>query len=161
MAGFITLEDGRAYAASNWGYDAVVERIADALPETDDGHALKDWLMEQRVAVKGIGRVDLRELTLENRQLFQAAAREAFNLAEQQGPEGWHDPEFYVPVGSSGSTTWIMMMDSIRAGQPPSFFYPEMIVVIPPTGEQLGPGWAFPSSPQGRSVPRNEESSWC
>ena len=144
MAGFITLEDGRAYAASNWGYDAVVERIADALPETDDGHALKDWLMEQRVAVKGIGSVDLRELTLENRQLFQAAARKAFDLAEQPGPEGWHDPEFY--------TGWIerfhdliKMMDSIRKAEPPSAFNPHMIDVIPPTGERAGPGWSSPS----------------
>jgi hypothetical protein len=39
MAGFITLEDGRAYAASNWAYAALVERIADALPETDDGQS--------------------------------------------------------------------------------------------------------------------------
>src|ERR1022692_1100776 len=91
MAGFIILEDGRAYAAANWAYDAVVERIADALPETDDGHALKDWLKEQRVAVKGLGSVDLRELTAVNRQLFQAAARKAFSLSEHQGPEGWHD----------------------------------------------------------------------
>lgn len=59
MAGFITLKDGRAYAASNWAYDADVERIADALPENDDGHALSDWLKKQRVAVKGLGSVDL------------------------------------------------------------------------------------------------------
>ena len=82
MAGF-TLEDGRAYAAANWVCDAVVERIADALPHTDDGHALSNWLKEQQFAVKGLGRVDLRDLTRENRQLFEAAARKALRFAEQ------------------------------------------------------------------------------
>lgn len=140
MAGFIILEDGRAYAAANWAYDAVVERIAEALVETADGCALSDWLKEQRIAVKGLGSVDLRELTPENRQLFQAAARRAFNLSEQQGQQGWHAPEAY--------TGWIdrfhdliIMMDSIRRGDPPSAFNPHMIDVIPPTWNQAGPGW--------------------
>ncbi len=143
MAGFIILEDGRAYAAANWAYDAVVERIGDTLPDTDDGRALSDWLKEQRVAVKGLGSVDLREFTPENRQLFEEAARRAFSLAEQQGPEGWQDIEAY--------TGWIerfhdliIMMDSIRAGVPPSAFNPHMVDVIPPTGARAGPGWSSP-----------------
>ena len=61
MAGFIVLEDGRAYAANNWSYDAVIERIARALPETSAGRALSDWLMAQRCIVRGagLGSVDL------------------------------------------------------------------------------------------------------
>jgi hypothetical protein len=34
MAGFITLEDGRAYAAANWVHVAVIEKIVDALSDT-------------------------------------------------------------------------------------------------------------------------------
>jgi hypothetical protein len=65
MGGFIILEDGRAYTANNWSYDAVVERIARALPETDAGRALSDWPMDQRCVVQGpgLGSVDFRELT--------------------------------------------------------------------------------------------------
>jgi hypothetical protein len=143
MAGFIILEDGRAYAAANSAYDAVVRRIADALQESDDGHALSTWLKEQQVAVKGLGSVDLRELTPKNRQLFEAAARKAFSLAEQQGPQGWQD--FDARSGwLERFHDLITMMNSVRKGEPPSSFNPHMRDVIPPTGEQAGPGWDSP-----------------
>ena len=113
MAGFIILEDGRAYAAANRVYDAVVERSADALPEADDGRAISDWLKEQQVAVKGLGSVDLRELTLENRRFFHVAARNAFSLSEQQRPEGWHAPDAH-PGWIDRCHDLIKMMDSIQ-----------------------------------------------
>jgi len=142
MAGFIILEDGRAYAAANWAYDSVVERIADALPEADEGRALSDWLKEQQVAVKGLGCVDLRELTPENRLLFLVPARKAFSLSEQQGAEGFYAPDAY-PGWIDRFHDLIRMMDSSRRGDPPSAFNPHMIDVIPPTGEEAGPGWDF------------------
>ena len=39
MAGFIVLPDGRAYAASNWAYDRVIESIAEIVAEQDEGQA--------------------------------------------------------------------------------------------------------------------------
>jgi hypothetical protein len=35
MAGFIILEDGRAYAANNWSFDRLIEKIAETFPDTN------------------------------------------------------------------------------------------------------------------------------
>jgi hypothetical protein len=142
MAGFIVLEDGRAYAANNWSYDAVVERIAWALPETAHGRALSDWLMDQRCVVKGagLGSIDLRELTCDNQRLFIEAAQKAVVTAEEEGPEGWCDPQFY-PGWLERFQDLIKIVESIRRGEPPAFLNPHMRDVIPPAGARAGPGW--------------------
>jgi hypothetical protein len=48
MGGFITLEDGRSYAAANWTYDQTIEVISDVLAENEDSRPLADWLLDQR-----------------------------------------------------------------------------------------------------------------
>lgn len=155
MSGFIVLEDGRAYVGAKWAYDAVIRRIADALMETDEGRALSNWLRDEQVLVGGIGSVDLRELTPQNRRLFEAAARQAFASAARKGPEGWHRPDFY-PGWIERFGHLIEMMNSVRRGEPPTAYNPHMIDVIPPTGERIGPGWTSPSGSEERGGDAHE-----
>lgn len=142
MGGFIVLEDGRAYAANNWSYDAVVERIARSLPGTTDGRALSDWLMDQRCAVQGagLGSVDCRELSPGDQRLFLEAVERAVVTAEEEGPGGWCDPSFF-PGWLERFHDLIKMIESMRRGDPPEAFNPHMRGVIPPSGERAGPGW--------------------
>lgn len=142
MGGFIVLEDGRAYAANNWSYDAVIERIARALPETGAGRALAAWLMEQRCVVRGagLGSVDLRELAPGDQRLFVEAFEKAIITTGEEGPVGWCDPAFY-PGWLERFHDLIGMIASIRRGEPPTAFNPHMRDVIPPSGERAGPGW--------------------
>jgi hypothetical protein len=142
MAGFIVLEDGRAYAANNWSYDAVIERIARALPETGAGRALSDWLMDQRSVVQGagLGSVDLRELAPGDQRLFVEAVEKAIITSEEESPEGWCDPAFY-PGWLESFHDLSRMIASIRRGEPPTAFNPHIRDVIPPSGERAGPGW--------------------
>lgn len=142
MAGFIVLKDGRAYAANNWSYDAVIERIARALPGTDAGRALSDWLMDQRCVIRGpgLGSVDLRELSPGDQRLFVEAVERAIITTEQEGPEGWCDPAFY-PGWLERFQDLLKMIASIHRGEPPTAFNPHMMDVIPPSGERAGPGW--------------------
>ena len=59
-AGFIVLEDGRAYAAANWAADATLRAIS---REVSDGD-LRQWLLAQQSEQVGLGMtsVDLREI---------------------------------------------------------------------------------------------------
>jgi hypothetical protein len=147
VAGFIILQDGRAYAAASWAYDAVVERIADALPPSAAGQALAVWLREQTCLVRGpgMGRVDLRELTVENQRLFGRAAQRAFTRALLGGPAGWGDPSFY-PGWMRRFRDLTRMMRCVRRREPPEAFNPHMRGLIPPTGERAGPGWNVPTA---------------
>ena len=97
MGGFIVLQDGRAYTAASWAYDAVISYTADALPRTAAGQALAAWLREQTCLVRGpgLGRVDLRELTVENQRAFARVAQRAFTRAILEGPVDWAQPGFY------------------------------------------------------------------
>jgi hypothetical protein len=143
MAGFIVLQDGRAYAASNWAYDLTVERIAVALPPTPQGVALRTWLLGQRCGVlgPGLGSVDLRGLTPDNQRLVEAAARGAVEAAERSGPGGLGVDQETYSGWLSRLHDLLEMFDSIRRGEPPSVLNPHMIDVIPPTGDRVGPGW--------------------
>jgi hypothetical protein len=68
MAGFIVMEDGRAYAASNQATDAVIRTIA---AEVED-RGFRAWLLQQQSQFVGMGMtsVDLREVAPEHRQGF-------------------------------------------------------------------------------------------
>jgi hypothetical protein len=64
MAGFIVLDDGRAYAANNVGFRATVAAIAEALPRSPEGNALSEWLLDENGLVQVHMRKDVRELAL-------------------------------------------------------------------------------------------------
>ena len=121
MGGFIIIDDGRAVAPNNWGYDRMVEEIANSLPPTLEGSALEEWLLDQRIAVRGVGEVDVRELTEDNQQLFWAAVADAIELCEREGPSSKDDPGWDAVFFAS----WLEMFrnllklrDPLR-GEPP------------------------------------------
>lgn len=142
MGGFIVLSDGRAYAASNWGYDRTVEAIAEALPDTDEGRHLAAWLLDQRCSVRGmgLGNVDVRELTPQNRQLFLRAVEDAYQTQKGKGPAGWHSPDLW-PSWIARFSDLVKMIACVENGEAPGDFNPHMKDVIPPTGDKSGPGW--------------------
>jgi len=144
MGGFIIIDDGRAVAPNNWGYDRMVEEIANSLPPTLEGSALEEWLLDQRVAIRGIGSVDVRELTQENQQMFWEAVSDAIDLCEREGPSsksdpGW-DPVIFASWMEAFRTLW-KLRESYLRGEPPESFNPYMTATIPPTGNTSGPGW--------------------
>src|SRR6185295_7052603 len=96
MGGFIKLEDGRAWAAANWAYDAVLDCLVEAL-KGERASDLAAWLAQQTCAVRGmgLGHVDLRELAPTNRALFRVAARKAVEHA-QDGVDGHVDAEVHA-----------------------------------------------------------------
>src|SRR4051794_17545539 len=96
MAGFIILEDGRAYAAANWAFRSTVEAIAESLPETTEGKLLADWL-RQHPTVQVYHRVDVRELTPTCREKFFAAVETAFERHKAGRPADWVHPEDWEP----------------------------------------------------------------
>lgn len=97
MSTFISFPDGRLWWAANWVYDTIVERIADDLVCGPAEEALASWLRGRLCTVQGpgVGCVDLRELSEEDRRLFRAAAQSALRQAILSGPIGWHDPSFF------------------------------------------------------------------
>jgi len=140
LGGFIIIDDGRAVAPNNWGYDGMVEEIARSLPPTLEGGALEEWLLDQRVAIRGIGSVDVRELTRDNQRLFWDAVADAIERCEREGPRSWNDPAYFA--------SWMEMFrnllklrESYLRGEPPESFNPYMTATIPPTGNTSGPGW--------------------
>jgi hypothetical protein len=145
MAGFIILNDGRAWASANWAYDVAIRTIAQALPNTQEGLELADWLLQQTSEVKGmgLGSVDLRELTTENQTLFIRAVRQAvINLRTQDGND-WHDPMAFQSWREYFEVL-PQLIESIERGEPAFMFNPHMKEVIPPTGDKSGPGWGQP-----------------
>jgi hypothetical protein len=146
MGGFIIIDDGRAIGPNNWGYDRMVEEIAASLPPTLEASPLEEWLLDQRIAVRGVGLVDVRELTQENRRLFWDAVADAIEHCEQ---EAQSDPAFSAAWGNPDYfASWMEMFrtlsrlrESYLRGEPPESFNPYMRGVIPPTGNTSGPGW--------------------
>ncbi|MCI0661810.1 MAG: hypothetical protein L0220_12115 [Acidobacteria bacterium] len=145
MAGFIVLNDGRAWAGANWAYDSAIRTISQALPTTQEGQDLADWLLQQTCEVKGmgLGSVDLRELTTQNQTLFIQAVRQAvINLKTQDGND-WYDPTAFQSWREYFEVL-PLLIESIERGEPPSMFNPHMNDLIPPTGNKSGPGWDQP-----------------
>jgi hypothetical protein len=142
MAGFIILNDGRAWAGANWAYDTALHTIIAALPSTQEGRDLSGWLLQLTSEVKGagLGSVDLRELTTQNQALFiQAVRQAAINLRTQNSNDrlapvafrSWREYFEVLP----------QLIESIERGEPASKFNPHMNDVIPPTDDKSGPGW--------------------
>jgi len=149
MAGFITIEDGRAYARSNWAYDTAVDAIARHLPSTPLAIAFRDWLLEQRcydrdsgtaIRGSGLGSVDLRELAPVCRELFWSAARDAYTFSEQDGGASWSNPDGFSDWLKSFAEL-LFLHETYADGQPPPEFNPHMNGLMPPTTDRVGPGW--------------------
>ncbi|RKN48474.1 hypothetical protein [Micromonospora endolithica] len=128
MAGFIILEDGRAFAGGNRGIDLALEYLAAELP---DG-PFRSWLLDQRAKIRGMGltSVDLRELAPDNREVFYRAVRAAAVGVRDRDPEF---AEFFDHLPE--------MIRRWEAGEPPEEYNPHMRALIPPTGDRRGPGW--------------------
>lgn len=133
MGGFIVLEDGRAFAASNWGTNAVIRAIAAEVAESN----LRCWLLDQLSTVVGPGLtcVDIREVAPQFRFTFYAAARAALARVIVDGfedaPPGW----------LNRFADLVEMIDRWQAGENPANFNPHMRSLVPPTGSRKGPGW--------------------
>jgi len=142
VGGFIVFTDGRAYSATNWAYDAVIEAIVQVLPDTDEAKALADWLLNQRSCVlgPGMGRVDLLELTPMNQSLLLQAIQFAYCNEKERGPEGWTNPESWPPWIQRFSDL-VKMIESMQRGESPDQFNPHMRGVSRATGRRSGPGW--------------------
>lgn len=140
MAGFIIIDDGRGIAPARWGYDCIVEAIAEALPNDPDGESLKSWMLDQRCAIHGYGTVDVRGLTLRNQDLFWKAARRAFARAKLEGAVGWHDPSFF-PGWLRIFQNLLRMHKLYLRGQPCNPYFRELM----PFGGYDGPGWEPPN----------------
>ena len=149
MSGFITIEDGRSYARANWAYDAVIDSIADDLPDSPLGNDFRAWLLDQRcfdratgaiVCGNGLGSVDLRELSPACRELFWQAAQTAYDRCEQTGGESWSDPEMF-PKWLKSFAELLFLHETYRDGEPVHDFNPHMNGLIPPTDQKVGPGW--------------------
>jgi hypothetical protein len=139
VGGFIVLDDGRAYGRAGWAYRATIEAIADALPDTEQGSTLAEWLTNPRT-LEIYPTVDVRELTPANRELFLAAAERAFDLERQRGPLGWANPEFRESWLKAFAEL-VQMIHCVRRGEPPKEYNPHMTDTLPATGEHSGPGW--------------------
>ena len=147
MAGFIVMEDGRAYAASNRGTDAVLRAIA---TEVEDAE-FRAWLLQQQSQFVGMGMtsVDLREVAPKYRQGFYRAARRAHERAASEGFEGLTGDWEGFPGWLERFGDLVVMIDRSLAGEPPEAFNPHMRALIPPTGWRRGPGWSGSDTSQG------------
>lgn len=139
MAGFIVLDDGRAYASANWAFRATVEAIAEALPKTADGLALANWLRTDPT-VQVYYKVDVRELAPAIHDIFVAAVEPALERQREKGPIGWHEPGVW-DGWIKRFADLVQMIECCRRGEPASEFNPHMNRTLPPTGDQVGPGW--------------------
>ena len=136
MAGFIVLEDGRAYAASNWATDATLRAIAAAVPDPP----LQAWLLSQQRG-GGLTNVDLRELAPHCRPLVRTAIREAYRRIEEGGGvEDFAETEF-ADGWRQRFGELVEMVERFESGEPPEAFNPHMNELIPPSGARSGPGW--------------------
>src|SRR5262245_41982806 len=131
MAGFIVLNDGRAWAAANWAYDMAVRYIAQALPKTQEGAELSSWLLQQTAEEKGmgLGSVDVRELTAENQILFIKAVRQAVTNLKTHDAKDWDDPADFLSWRAYFEIL-LELIESIERGEPASSFNPHMNDII-------------------------------
>lgn len=140
VAGFIVLEDGRAYAAANWATDAALRAIG---REIRDG-GLREWLLEQQSVFAGMGMtsVDLREIAPQFRPVLRAAIRDAHSRLVRDG--GFEE----LKAGTQWWDGWLKRFDDLaemlrrcEAGEPAREFNPHMRDLLPATGDHAGPGW--------------------
>jgi hypothetical protein len=124
---FFTLEDGRAWLSSNGAYDGIIEAIAEVLRAADE-QELASWLLDQRCVVQGpgVGTLDLRELTIDNRQRILDSLPKALALSKERTPTQLWVAEF---------ERLLMMVKD------PTLLDKNVRGIIPYDGTKSGPGW--------------------
>jgi hypothetical protein len=134
MSGFVVLPDGRAWVASNDGFDSLLTVIAAHIQAHTRDAALAEWLLSQRSLVlgPGMGALDIRELHPQYQHMVLAAL-ETVSTA----PVGAHD----LAPWETHVTLLAAMLHSYRVGEPPAALNPMMKDVLPSTGQRSGPGW--------------------
>ena len=143
MGGFIVLEDGRAYAASNWATDATLRAVS---REVSD-RSLQSWLLAQQSEHVGMGMtsVDLREVAPRYRRVLRAAIRRAYErVVTDDKFEDLHSGDKWWTGWLKYFHDLVEMVARSEAGEPAESFNPHMRRLIPPTGRQEGPGWDGP-----------------
>jgi hypothetical protein len=125
MSTFFILEDGRAWLSSNMIYDGILEAVADVLLAAED-RELANWLLDQRCEVQGpgVGTIDLRDLTAENRRQILDALPKALALSKELSPSLLWEFERLLD----------MMKD-------PTLIDKSVRGLIPWDGKKKGPGW--------------------
>jgi hypothetical protein len=151
-SGFLILADGRCFARRWWAYDAVIKAVAEQLDQSTVGGALAAWLLallpgpEDQEEI-GYGpwirasdnqsierKLDLRELTAENRALFHNAARKAGERAQSPDATDWPDWLRSCLIDLSE------MVERADRGEPP-LGKSDWREVVPSEGKRVGPGW--------------------
>jgi hypothetical protein len=140
MSCLIVLDDGRACAPAPSAFDALIGAIADHLAHSQPERDLAEWLRQQIAEKSFLGhcRIDVRELTPENRRLFRAAVeRLAYHFGCLHPADG---TAVVTPSWVRRLRRLVKMMQSIDRGEAP-----EAISDVPspvaPTGRLCGPGW--------------------
>jgi hypothetical protein len=146
-SGFLVLPDGRCFAKRWSVHDAVLRAVADQLALEPAAREFHHWLLEQlpgpgdedeigygawvrasdgQVVVRYL---DLRQVTVENQQLFCRAAKRAA-LAD------YADSWLKSCLGDLAD-----MVDRYKRGEPP-LSKSDWREVRPPEGGPIGPGWS-------------------
>lgn len=138
MAGFIVLDDGRAYAAAGWATDAVIRAVSG---ELCDGE-FKEWLLQQQRDRVGLGmtNVDMGTIAPHHRRELKQAIRAARARMGPEPPASWGDAKLW-PGWLVRFDELVQMLDSIDRGEPPEAYNPHMRATIPQPNERQGPGW--------------------
>jgi len=134
MSGFIILNDGRAWTASDRAFDAIMEALAETILDSGTGNALASWLLDQRSLLKGpgMGSVDLRELTPANQERLLATIEFVCNVPKlTENLSAWSDKVHLL----------VRMVEAFKQGEPPMLLNPDMKDLVPPTRRRAGPGW--------------------
>ena len=138
VGGFIVFGDGRAFAISNAGTDAVIQALATELRDDE----FRDWVLSQQSSLIGLGMtsIDVRELSPRCGEEWYAAIRKASSAVSEARPDdlpyglqGEHWPDYFRLL--------LAMLEASEAGEPPDDLNPHMRAVLPPTGQRRGPGW--------------------
>ncbi len=140
MSCLIILDDGRACAPSAWTFTAMMSAIADQFEPTEEAQQLADWLQRQASEMQraGRGRLDLRELTPENRGMFRDAV---MRLAVRYNYHGAADGAGVAfPGWVRRLRRLVKMMQSIERGESPDAIS-DVSAPVAPTGLRRGPGW--------------------
>jgi hypothetical protein len=139
MAGFIVLEDGRAYAAANWATDATLRAIAAEVADPE----LRAWLLDQQSSVVGMGMtsVDLRQIAPQFRAVLREAIRSAYHRVSENGFESLIARDANTEGWLGRFNDLVTMLDKCDAGDPAEDFNPHMRALIPDRGGRVGSGW--------------------